>query len=812
MQIKTSHLLFIATLILMISMTVNTFAVDTSSNVAKDYFNHITLFSDGRITRWTQMPIQVYISPVIKESPYLPELRYAMQTWKQASNKLVHFKETDTPDNADIRVSWGYSSLIDIHDTRLGSATLRRLQDTVRTFSHATGYTDTDKETQQIINSDKKTEPIRDDSANRDRFKVEIILMLEGDETITELSQGEMRTVCLHEFGHALGLWGHSPHPGDICHPTATAQQPSERDINTLRKLYNTPIDTPQHEVAINALKIEIAQGLREYYPHYLLGAVYFDKGDMETAIRSFKNCLKINQNFQPAIEKLLQAYQETGQLGTAINLLEQRIKEKPSAADYNTLGIHYYHQNQVDRAIDAFRKAVALEPYHKASKHNLNQLFREKAFHALSAKDFASATDIFKKIIQLYPLDSTTYILMGDGYARAEHYTIAIQHYQKALELNPVSRLAKHGLAHSYNNYGVHLRNSKKWDEAIIAYRNALELRPTLNIARVNLIDAYWQKANAYRKSEKVETAITAYLELQKLQPDDMQISSLLGELYLKKQKFADAISEFQKVYTEQPESTQAKHNLVAAYHQAAQHLIAQKKYQDAIKLLQKAIVLTPAEARLRVSLANAYQNIGDYQQAQTELAHVLKHKPDNPQAKTEQINLYIRRGNTFVQQKNYPAALEQFNAIPENERDIVINNIIGYLYLVQGKFSEALTAFEKSVDKDPSNKSTYLNLVSLEAQVTNRLFQKGKTDKLIRTRCALAICLMNQKQFEAALTKYKQAKDSKSEKHQEVLFNTGIKLARGFEEQNDIERKNTLIQWLKELKPEFNGILDAH
>ena len=36
-----------------------------------DYFDHITLFSQGRITRFTQMPIQVYISPVLKDSPYL---------------------------------------------------------------------------------------------------------------------------------------------------------------------------------------------------------------------------------------------------------------------------------------------------------------------------------------------------------------------------------------------------------------------------------------------------------------------------------------------------------------------------------------------------------------------------------------------------------------------------------------------------------------------------------------------------------------------------------------------------------------------
>ena len=43
-------------------------------------------------------------------------------------------------------------------------------------------------------------------------------------------------------------------------------------------------------------------------------------------------------------------------------------------------------------------------------------------------------------------------------------------------------------------------------------------------------------------------------------------------------------------------------------------------------------------------------------------------------------------------MQQKNYPAALIQFTAIPEAERDLTINNVIGYLYLVQAKFSEAI------------------------------------------------------------------------------------------------------------------------
>ena len=767
----------VSILILCISITHAT--AQESPNT--DYFDHITLFSDGRITRFAQMPIKVFISSVIKESPYLPEIRYAMREWETASEKLIQFQETDTPNNADIRVSWGYSSLMDIHDTRLGSARLKRMTN------------------QQATDID-----------NEVNINVEIILMLEGDDIITELSEGEMRTVCLHEFGHAIGLWGHSPHPGDICYPTATAQHPSQRDLNTLHKLYNTAINTPQHDDAIKALKTEIVQEPREHYPHFLIGNVYYDKGDMESAIESYKNCLQINEHFQPAIEKLLLAYEGTGQLSTAINLLEQRVEAKPRAADYNTLGIHYYNRGEVNKAIEAFKKSVALKPFHKASKHNLHQLFREKALHSLKAKDFETATKMFEKIIQLNPMDSTTYMLMGEGYARAGNYKNAIDYYQKALKINPVSRITKRGLAQSYNNYGVTLRNSKKWDDAIAAYHKALEIQPAFHIARTNLSDAFWQKANTLRNTGQLDEAIEVYLELQKLQPKDKQISSLLGELYLKKRDYTAAVAAFHRVYLANPDDPQARHNLIAAYHQFAQHLIDRKDFGSAIELLQKALIVAPTETNIRLSLVHAYQSIGEYERAQTELDRIKKFDPHNQQATTEQINLYIRRGNDLVQQKNFPAALNHFNAIPETERDVVINNIIGYLYLVQGRYTEALTAFDKVISQDPHNRSTYQNLMSLEAQVANRIFGRNKTDILIRTRCILAICLLNQNKFDAALTKFQQAKNDKSEKHQELLYNTGTKLLSRLDAQDDIERSAMIRKWIGELNYNPDKVLD--
>ena len=782
-----------------------------------DYFDYITLFSQGRITRFTEMPIRVYISPVLRESPYLPEIRYAMQTWQTASDGDVRFEETETPQKADIRVSWGYTGLLtDFQDTRLGSAELTRLQNSHQqsAVSNQQGIEDShmaERKNGRVgapLTSNPATLQPNTDSRQPtadSQFTVEVILMLEGDATIGELSQEEMRTVCLHEFGHAIGLWGHSPHPGDINYPTATAQYPSPRDITTLRKLYRTPLDTPQHDIAIKMLKTEIeekphADVKKHLRSHYLLGTVYFDKGDTASAIASFQTCRQLDPKFQSAIEKLIQAYHETGETHEAIALLEKRITLKPSPADYNTLGIFYYDKKDVEKAIQAFEKALHIAPYHKAARRNLHQLLRAKGFRALASKDFETATATFERVLQMEPLDAPTYQLMGNGYAQVGQFEKAINYYQKAIDLNPVDALTQQNLAQCYNNYGVALRNREKWDEAIDAYRNALRLMPTLHIARTNLSDAFTRKANAHNEAGELDEAVEAYLELQKLHPDEMHIRNLLGELYLKKGDYANALSVFQHVYNVNPNADHALHNLIAAYHHYARSLSDTDDYTTAIQLLVEALRLAPTDLNLRLSLANAYQGAGDYERAAVEVSHILAQEPENRQAKEEQINLQIRRGNALMRQRQYAAALAEFEAIPEAKRDIEIYNTIGYLYLLEGKHAEAFVGFETVLQKDPINMPAFRNLLSLESQLIRRRGNKMREETLVKVRCLLTISLMHRKQPTAAVEKYQLALKSKSEEMDALLIETGRQLANRFQQHGDTENRELILDWVEE------------
>ena len=743
------------------------FLISAVSALADDYFDQITVFSHGRITRFVEMPITVYITPALQAS-YLPALRYAMRQWEAVSDGKIQFQELRTSKDADISVRWGHGEAANM-DMTYGKAELTR---------HRTGD-----------------------------FSVEIILSLPRLSASEKLSREEARTVCLHEFGHALGLWGHSPDSLDVSFWASIAQRPTARDRATLLRVYATPPDTPQHDVAINILKKQLKTNPNNARTHYLLGTIYDDKGDTELAVARFKACLDIDPDFDPARETLLQVYQRVGLSQQAVDLLEETLKQIPSSNDYNTIGVMYYRTGEIDQAITAFRKSLEMNPYDPTPRNNLYQIFRELGIKALNVKAYKEAALYFGEALQFKPEDALLYRLMGDAYAREGDLKNAIAQYRKAFDFDPADMEIKQNLAGYLSNYGVELTGVQRWEEAIAAYREALQLTPTLNIAYANLVHVLWKRANTHRKSGHIDEAIDAYLEL--IQVDaDADAHSLLGELYLKKRAYPQAIDAFRSAFSVRSDDWQSRKNLVAAYHHYAQHLDSKEQYNEAIDQLRLALALSPEQVNLRLSLINTYQLAGDFSSAEIELERLLEDAPQSLQAENASKNLHVARGNTLMNQRKYTAALAEFKKIDVSARTAEIYNTIGYLYLLRKQPILAIAAFESALALTPTNNVAFQNLLSIESQferqfVDDRYSLRTK-NHLARARNSLVVCYIRRNELLDAVEEYRAALDVEptAEEVKVALRDTGRQLVLALQKNNKRQQINNVMDWIQELE----------
>ena len=740
--------------------------ISAVSALADDYFDQITVFSHGRITRFVEMPITVYITPTLQVT-YLPALRYAMRQWEAVSDGKIQFQELRTSKDADILVRWGYNNPANM-DMTYGKAELTR---------HRFGD-----------------------------FSVEIILSLPRPSLSEKLSREETRTVCLHEFGHAIGLWGHSPNPLDVSFWASIAQRPTTRDRATLLKVYSTPQNTPQHDIAINILKGQLETNPTNARTHYLLGTIYDDKGDTELAVASFKNCLEINPDFDPARETLLQVYQRVGLSQQAVDLLEETLKQMPSSNDYNTIGVMYYRTGEIDQSITAFRKSLKMNPYDPTPRNNLYQIFRERGIEALNVKAYQKAAMYFGEALQFKPEDALLYRLMGDAYARDGDLKSAIAQYRRAFEFDPAELEIKQNLAGYLSNYGVELTGAQRWEEAIAAYREALQLTPTLNIAYANLVDVLWKRANTHRKSGHIDKAIDAYLQL--IQVDaDADAHSLLGELYLKKGAYPQAIDAFRSAFSAKPDDWQSRKNLVAAYHHYAQHLDSKERYNEAIDQLRLALALSPQQVNLRLSIINTYQLAGDFVTAEKELGALLKDAPQSLQTENVSKNLYVARGNTLMNQRRYTAALAEFEKIDASAKTTEVYNTIGYLYLLRRQPILAIEAFESALALTPINNIAYQNLLSIESQFERQFVDDRHSPRiknhLARARNSLAVCYIGRDEILDAVEEYRAALEVEptAKEVRVTLRDTGRRLTLALEEKNALQQMREVMGWIQEL-----------
>ena len=167
----------------------------------------------------------------------------------------------------------------------------------------------------------------------------------------------------------------------------------------------------------------------------------------------------------QEAINQLINLYNQ-GQFAATVEQAQALTRHYPNAlVIWNILGGAAAKTGQIDQAINAFKRAIAIKPDYATAHYNMGSVLIDQGKPE-------EAIEAYKKALSLKPDYAEAYNNMGSVLIDQGKPEEAIEVYKKAFSLKP-------DYATAHYNMGSVLRDQGKPEEAIEAYKKALSLKP---------------------------------------------------------------------------------------------------------------------------------------------------------------------------------------------------------------------------------------------------------------------------------------------------------------------------------------------
>ncbi len=493
-------------------------------------------------------------------------------------------------------------------------------------------------------------------------------------------------------------------------------------------------------------------------------GNQYFAQNKFGEAVIQYRNAIKIDAKFADAHYKLSQAYLQLRDARDAYDELNrtvalapdnftahtdlanllmathnpENLKEAKAHLDilldkqpnrpetHQAWATYDSSQNNIPAAIGEMQKAVALDP-NRSQSYVLLALFQTGA----NQPDQAEAN--FKKAVAVDPKDMSAQLGLGGFYQSRNRLADAEQQFRHAMDVDPnnlgprlalvrllmsegkkdeteaVARQTRHDLPNlpdAYRMLGDFYFNSGDLNKASAEYASLLNDHPKDLQVKKNYIQILILQ-------NRIDDAAKLNDEILKANSHDVEAHVYQGEIQLRRNDTAGAITSLQAALNDDHDNAIAHYQLGVAYNQ-------QRQSDHAIAEWRQAVALQPGLVDAQRYLAAAEKEQSDYDALLQTAQQIIAAQPSAPDGYLFKCVAEIGRQKFSDAQQDAQSALERAPQSPQPYLQM------GNIHFEQRKFDKAESFYQQALTKDPS-------LVEGLSRLMSAYLAQGQADKAI-------------------------------------------------------------------------------
>ncbi|MDD5059969.1 MAG: tetratricopeptide repeat protein [Candidatus Omnitrophica bacterium] len=360
----------------------------------------------------------------------------------------------------------------------------------------------------------------------------------------------------------------------------------------------------------------------------------------------------------------------ESGYYKEAIINFNNSLKFNPMVSKtHYSLGNTYDLDNQEEKAVEEYKKAIKIEPHFLWGYEALFEIYlRQGAFaqaNALlkDAENNLADKDKFKDLVNLNSFKQASYYINKGINAFLEgNKPKGYEHLNIALKINPDFVLTCYSLGYFY------YIDSR--------YDQALEM-----LKRANELDGNF-----------------------------LFTHKLMGDIYFSKKDFNNAIEEYKKALLNNDRDPVILNNLGLSFMNI-------EKYQEGVEFLEKAVKISPQNLNFRYSLASLYRDLGRTQESVAEYRKIIETKPDFPNIYNDLADIEKSKGNIKEALEGYQQEIKICEKkLLANPNDPMLLNNTAYAYNGLGEFQKAKGLIDQVLKVKPDYREAQLTLARIQ------------------------------------------------------------------------------------------------